>query len=104
MIDPLKLQHSAFEGLLVVAATTDVDDEVVFGMLLVKVLCYIFDVIAIGLLQDRISRERHGYDAGSDVGEVKTTAFVRKCIFRPCYFLPDPVNHLDQDKQKNDFI
>ena len=68
VVDPLEFEHSALEGLRVVVATADVDDEIVLGMLLVQVLGHILDVVAISLLQDSVGRESHGDDAWSYVG------------------------------------
>ncbi len=88
VIRPLVLKHSILELSIVVGSGADVNDEVVFRMMLLEILSHVVDGVAVGLFQEIGGREGHGDDIFSDVGEIEFFSLVGSLLLGACHQLP----------------
>lgn len=70
MVSPFVIPHPFLERTIVVGATADIQDQVVFSVAFTQISGDIFDLISVGLLNDVGGWEGHCDYTFGDVGEI----------------------------------
>lgn len=93
MVGPLKVFHLLIEQLIIVDSAADVDDKIIFSVILSEVMRHIFNSIPICLLEEVRGWEGHSDDSFRYVGKVQLNPFIICGPLGPGHYFPDQLKH-----------